>query len=100
MAASTLKSVNFEVFGKVQGVFFRKHTESQAKKLGLSGWVKNTATGTVVGVIEGPDDKVAIMKKWLQETGSPKSHILKCVFKDEKRISSKSFPGFSVVREK
>ncbi|CAG5132514.1 unnamed protein product, partial [Candidula unifasciata] len=81
-------------------VFFRKHTESQAKKLGLSGWVKNTSSGTVVGVIEGPEDKVAIMKKWLQETGSPKSHIEKCVFKDEKRVGEKSFPGFSVRKEK
>lgn len=30
-----LMSFNFEVFGVVQGVFFRKYTEDQAKKLGI-----------------------------------------------------------------
>ncbi|XP_059161046.1 acylphosphatase-2-like isoform X1 [Physella acuta] len=94
--ATPLKSVSFEVFGKVQGVFFRKHTQSEAKKLGLTGWVQNTQGGTVIGCIEGPEDKIKIMKKWLQETGSPKSRIEKCVFKDEKKVDSKHFHGFTV----
>ncbi|XP_033149984.1 acylphosphatase-2 [Drosophila busckii] len=43
----------FEVFGIVQGVFFRKHTQAKAKQLGLGGWCMNTREGTVKGVIEG-----------------------------------------------
>jgi acylphosphatase len=35
------------VSGRVQGVFFRNFTQSQATKLGLSGWVKNLASGQV-----------------------------------------------------
>jgi len=31
--------VQFEVFGTVQGVFFRKHTHKTADSLGVSGWV-------------------------------------------------------------
>lgn len=55
-----LKSFNYEVFGKVQGrfifisgVFFRKYTKEQARKLGVVGWIKNTDRGTVEGIIQG-----------------------------------------------
>ena len=37
-----LVALEYEVFGKVQGVFFRKYTNEKAKSLGLRGWVKNT----------------------------------------------------------
>ena len=67
---------SFEVMGKVQGVFFRKHTIAKARQLGLHGWVRNTARGTVQGQVagtqHGPLDE---MKEWLQHTGSPASRI-------------------------
>uniref|UniRef100_A0A8C0JDX5 Acylphosphatase n=1 Tax=Chelonoidis abingdonii TaxID=106734 RepID=A0A8C0JDX5_CHEAB len=50
----SLISVDYEVFGKVQGVFFRKYTQAEGKKLGLVGWVQNTEDGTVQGQIQGP----------------------------------------------
>ncbi|KAJ8964672.1 hypothetical protein NQ314_004704 [Rhamnusium bicolor] len=53
-----LVSVDFEVFGKVQGVFFRKYTEQQANRLGLKGWCMNTHQDTVKGVVEGTPSKV------------------------------------------
>ncbi|XP_041740332.1 acylphosphatase-2 isoform X1 [Coregonus clupeaformis] len=57
-----LASVDFEIFGNVQGVCFRMYTEDQGKKLGVNGWVKNTREGTVVGQVQGPHDKVNEMK--------------------------------------
>ena len=38
----SLIAVQYEVFGRVQGVFFRKFTNEKALSLGLRGWVKNT----------------------------------------------------------
>ena len=38
MAASGGSVLSFEIHGKVQGVFFRKHTQAQAAKLKLRGW--------------------------------------------------------------
>ncbi|KAK3737900.1 hypothetical protein RRG08_028525 [Elysia crispata] len=96
MATYSVKSVSFEVFGKVQGVFFRKHTQAQAKKLGLSGWVQNTPSGSVVGCVEGSEDKVKLMKRWLEETGSPESRIEKCVFSQEKTVDKAAFSTFEI----
>ncbi|XP_017196268.3 acylphosphatase-2 isoform X3 [Oryctolagus cuniculus] len=56
--AGPLKSVDYEVFGRVQGVCFRMYTEGEAKKIGVVGWVKNTSKGTVTGQVQGPEDKV------------------------------------------
>jgi Acylphosphatase len=42
----------FEVFGRVQQVFFRKHTEESANANALTGFVVNTKEGTVRGEIQ------------------------------------------------
>ncbi|KAJ8925267.1 hypothetical protein NQ315_009095 [Exocentrus adspersus] len=93
-----LVSVDFEVFGRVQGVFFRKYTEQQAKRLGLRGWCMNTLQDTVKGVIEGNPSKIGEMKQWLQKTGSPQSRIDKAVFTNEKDISKFSYDSFKIKR--
>uniref|UniRef100_A0ABI7VQT2 Acylphosphatase n=1 Tax=Felis catus TaxID=9685 RepID=A0ABI7VQT2_FELCA len=62
-AARRLKSVDYEVFGRVQGVCFRMYTEDEARKIGVVGWVKNTSKGTVTGQVQGPEEKVNSMYK-------------------------------------
>ncbi|XP_029414476.1 acylphosphatase-2 isoform X3 [Nannospalax galili] len=61
--AGPLKSVDYEVFGRVQGVCFRMYTEGEAKKIGVVGWVKNTSKGTVTGQVQGPEEKVNSMSR-------------------------------------
>ncbi|XP_068257774.1 acylphosphatase-2 isoform X1 [Nyctibius grandis] len=94
-ASGALKSVDYEVFGRVQGVCFRMYTEEQARKLGVVGWVKNTRQGTVTGQVQGPEDKVNAMKSWLSKVGSPSSRIDRTTFSNEKEISKLDFSGFS-----
>ncbi|XP_046351306.2 acylphosphatase-2-like isoform X2 [Haliotis rufescens] len=94
-----LLSVSFEVFGKVQGVFFRKNTKETADRYRLRGWVKNTDRGTVTGEVQGPEDDVMVMMKWLQHTGSPKSKIEKCEFSDKKTVEKYQFTGFDIQRK-
>ncbi|PNI66223.1 ACYP2 isoform 7 [Pan troglodytes] len=67
--ARSLKSVDYEVFGRVQGVCFRMYTEDEARKIGVVGWVKNTSKGTVTGQVQGPEDKVNSMNSSAPEAG-------------------------------
>ena len=46
------------VTGKVQGVFFRTHVRTQAKLIGLKGWVMNLDDGKVEAVFEGDRDSI------------------------------------------
>jgi len=50
--------------GRVQGVFFRYHTEEMAYKLGLKGWVKNRRDGCVEAVFEGNKETVDQIIQW------------------------------------
>ncbi|XP_065075136.1 acylphosphatase-2 [Ochlerotatus camptorhynchus] len=94
--ASKLFACDFEVFGIVQGVFFRKYTQKQAITLGLKGWCKNTRDGTVKGQMEGEVKPMNEMKHWLQTKGSPTSRIDKAVFTEMKEITKFSFNDFSI----
>ncbi|XP_019867073.2 acylphosphatase-1-like [Aethina tumida] len=91
-----LVSWEFEIFGKVQGVFFRKCTQKQAKLLGITGWIKNTSRGTVKGVIEGPTKKIEEIQTWLQTQGSPKSNIVKALFHNKQEICNRNFDTFAI----
>jgi acylphosphatase len=46
------------VSGTVQGVFFRSAIEERARRLGLSGWVRNLPDGRVGAEFQGPADAV------------------------------------------
>ncbi|RLE37950.1 acylphosphatase [Candidatus Woesearchaeota archaeon] len=50
-----LKRVELRITGIVQGVFFRSYVESNAKRLGLQGYVRNMADGSVIVVAEGEE---------------------------------------------
>jgi acylphosphatase len=75
---------SFEIHGKVQGVYFRKYTQTQAREIGdVVGWIRNTSRGTVVGeVASRSSEGRQRLKVWLQTTGSPKSEITMYEFKD------------------
>ncbi|XP_070697219.1 acylphosphatase-2-like [Pempheris klunzingeri] len=93
-AGTKLASVDFEIFGHVQGVCFRMYTEKQGLQLGLVGWVRNTFRGTVEGQVQGPADMVEEMKVWLSKEGSPSSRITRASFTNQKTIDKLELSGF------
>lgn len=52
------------ISGRVQGVGYRFSTRSQAKHLGIAGWVRNLPDRRVEAVFEGPAAAVEAMIRW------------------------------------
>ena len=55
---STVTTVRLSITGRVQGVWYRGWTVSQARELGLAGWVRNVTDGSVEALVNGPKDTV------------------------------------------
>ncbi|NXC40028.1 ACYP1 protein, partial [Penelope pileata] len=91
-----LLSVDYEVSGRVQGVFFRKYTQGEARRLGLVGWVRNTSHGTVQGQAQGPAAGVRELQEWLRKTGSPESRISRAEFSNERKITALEHQDFQI----
>ena len=74
MVADAVRHVHAVVTGKVQGVWFRKGTQHEARRLGLSGWVRNLPDGRVELEARGPSGDVAALVAWLHE-GTPAARV-------------------------
>jgi|APThiThiocy_cv2_1041547.scaffolds.fasta_scaffold00585_36 acylphosphatase len=64
-------AVFVRIEGRVQGVGFRAWTLREARALGLAGWVRNEADGSVKARIEGRRESVDRMLERLR-TGPPR----------------------------
>ena len=54
MTADEARTVRVRIRGRVQGVWFRSWTEGRARSVGLTGWVRNAADGSVEALFHGP----------------------------------------------
>lgn len=59
-----LKQVQLFVRGRVQGVYFRAAAQREARRLGLTGWVKNRPDGAVELLAEGEEDGLKDLIAW------------------------------------
>ncbi len=53
-----MKQAHIIVSGYVQGVWYRKFVKTNAKDLGLSGWVRNLPNNNVEALIQGPKEEI------------------------------------------
>lgn len=60
--------------GRVQGVYFRAHTQEQALKLGLKGYVRNLPLRRVEAVFVGPREPVEQAIAWCHQ-GPPRAEV-------------------------
>jgi acylphosphatase len=66
--------VRLRITGQVQGVFYRSSAETEARRLGLTGWVRNLADGSVEAVAEGPRADVESFVDWCRH-GPPAAQV-------------------------
>ena len=58
--------MRFVVRGQVQGVGFRAATRRAAQSLGLRGWVRNQADGSVLTIAVGEAEAMQQFEAWLK----------------------------------
>ena len=80
------------VAGRVQGVFFRASTRTQAQQLGVSGYARNLPDGRVEVVACGPAGDVDALCDWLQR-GPPQAQVESCTCES---LSAGHYDGFVI----
>lgn len=60
-----MKALRFHITGNVQGVGFRWWTKQQAAALGIRGWARNLADGSVEVTAAGPAAALAELQSRL-----------------------------------
>ena len=60
--------------GRVQGVGFRYAAYRQAQSLGLTGWVRNRADGSVEAELDGMRPSLETFRAWCDE-GPPYARV-------------------------
>jgi len=74
MADTRKKAIHAIVQGRVQGVGFRYSARYAARKLDITGWVRNLENGDVEILAEGSEEALADFEAWLSD-GPPGARV-------------------------
>jgi len=86
--------VRVVVDGRVQGVYFRQSTVTEARRLGVDGWVRNLPDGRVEAAFEGGSAAVAQALAYVRQ-GPPRSLVTAV---EESREEPRGESGFRITR--
>ena len=62
------------ITGRVQGVFYRDWFVEQAQGIGITGWVRNRADGSVEAMVSGSSEMIAAIVAKARQ-GSPAARV-------------------------
>lgn len=66
-AADMRRTLRLRIHGRVQGVFYRDSMRREANSLGVDGWVRNCADGSVEAVVQGAQASVETIVRWAHQ---------------------------------
>ncbi len=69
-----IKRYRGRVYGKVQGVYFRASAQEEARRLGVTGWIRNVEDGSVEFEVQGSEESVSKFLEWAKE-GPPAARV-------------------------
>jgi len=82
----------YPVRGRVQGVGFRWFVESEARNLGISGWVRNNPDSSVEVLAMGSRDQLSNLRSRLQQ--GPRAARVD----DVEEFEAQAVPGLKTFR--
>jgi len=83
------------IHGRVQGVGFRYAATDEARRLGVTGWVRNSDDGDVELVAEGDADRLRRLVTWCH-AGPPGARVTQV--EPQWRPFAGEFDGFQLRR--
>ena len=89
-----MQSICIIVKGKVQGVFYRQSTLEKARKLNITGTVKNLRDDTVEIIATGTPEQLQRFTEWCRH-GPPRAMVTDLMITP---LSLQSFTDFSIIR--
>jgi acylphosphatase len=90
-----MRRVRAIITGRVQGVSYRASTATEARRLGVVGWVKNRSDGSVELEAEGDDDKVRALLVWC-ENGPPMARVTNVAVEEQSAKHTET--AFAIAR--
>lgn len=88
------KTFQIEVFGKVQGVWFRKYTKQKADELAIKGTVKNMPNGSVCIQASAETAAINALVEWCK-MGSPNAEVSDVTVVE---LEPLEFHSFEIIR--
>ena len=89
-----LQTIEINVSGKVQGVFYRQSAKEKALEFGINGKVMNLDNGQVQIVATGTKEQLDKLTDWCK-TGPAKARVTNI---NVRQLSLQSFTDFTIVR--
>ena len=59
-----IKCVQISIRGRVTGVYFRASAQREAKRLGITGWVRGRNDASIEILAEGEEDAIKELVSW------------------------------------
>lgn len=91
------KQIQLFISGKVQGVGFRYSTQQEARKLGIVGWVRNTADERVEVLAAGPENQIETFLAWCRK-GPASAKVERLDVVAEAHVESPAYSRFEIHR--
>lgn len=88
-----IKCYRFQVWGRVQGVGFRYHTQRIATKLNVVGFVANQNDGSVLIEAQGEAFKMGAFIEAIKQSPSPWGKVTKLTINE---IDNKDYHQFTI----
>jgi len=93
-----MKQLEFTIYGRVQGIRFRKLIENFVKYNNLRGFVKNNDDGSVSGVLQGEEENINDFMSWVK--GSPGFSKVNKFVKNMIEVKDEAIKTFEIKKDK